>query len=129
VPARGGKWQGAKWCWPATRLAIYLRDGLACVWCSWSVEDGASLTLDHLTPHCRGGSNAPTNLVTACKRCNDTRGAASAAAWAVRHGKDSAGVRRQARRALARHQAQARELLSERRTVAGYLAGRKVGAT
>jgi|SRR6185295_3230524 len=122
MPARGGSWQGSKWCWPVTRLAVYLRDGLACVWCGWAVEDGAGLTLDHLTPHCRGGSNESRNLVTACKRCNDTRGATSAAEWARRHGKDVRAVRRHARRALGRWRRLARAYLSERATVAAYLA-------
>ena len=56
-----------------TRLAIYLRDGLAYVYCGDSLEAGADLTLDHVTPHTRGGSNDPSNLVTACRRCNSTR--------------------------------------------------------
>lgn len=80
--ARQAAWQGMNWCRPSTRLAIYLRDGLACVWCGAGVEEGARLTLDHLKPHSKGGSNAPSNLLTACKRCNDSRGARSAAKFA-----------------------------------------------
>ncbi len=56
------------------RLALYLRDGLACCYCGEGIEDGAKLTLDHLTPHSRGGSNEPANLITACHRCNSARG-------------------------------------------------------
>lgn len=74
---RSGKWQGMNWIRKEKRLAIYLRDGLACCYCGEGVEDGAQLTLDHLTPHCQGGSNAATNLVTACHRCNSARGARS----------------------------------------------------
>ena len=62
------------WIRPEKRLAIYLRDGLACCYCGESVEAGAKLTLDHLTPHSKGGSNEPTNLVTCCHRCNSSRG-------------------------------------------------------
>lgn len=69
-----GKDQGMNWIRQEKRLAIYLRDGLACVWCGHSVENGASLSLDHLTPHSKGGSNKETNLVTACDRCNCSRG-------------------------------------------------------
>lgn len=65
--------QGSKWIARTTRLAIYLRDGLACCYCGASVEDGAQLTLDHLTPYGRGGSNKPTNLVTCCGKCNSVR--------------------------------------------------------
>lgn len=69
-----GQGQGMNWIRPAKRLSIYLRDGLACCYCGEGVEDGAKLTLDHLTPHCEGGSNHETNLVTACHRCNSSRG-------------------------------------------------------
>ena len=62
------------WLRPAKRLAIYLRDGLACAYCGQAVEDGAQLTLDHLRPHSAGGSNAAMNLVTACHVCNSSRG-------------------------------------------------------
>jgi len=62
------------WIRPEKRLAIYLRDGLACCYCGEAVEDGAKLTLDHITPYSRGGSNEATNLVTCCHRCNSSRG-------------------------------------------------------
>lgn len=43
------KWHGGKWIRVERRLGIYLRDGLACVWCGASVEqDGVQLSLDHL---------------------------------------------------------------------------------
>lgn len=76
-------WQGMNWIRQAKRLAIYLRDGLACAWCGAAVEDGAQLSLDHLKPHSKGGSNAASNLVTACKRCNDSRGNRSVARFST----------------------------------------------
>src|SRR3990167_5056259 len=78
-----GDWQGMNWIRQEKRLAIYLRDGLACVWCGIAVEDGYGLTLDHLTPHSRGGSNQATNLVTSCHRCNSSRGSRSINKFAV----------------------------------------------
>ena len=78
-----GNWQGMNWCRQSTRLAIYLRDGLACSWCGDSVENGAALSLDHVRPHSKGGDNKPTNLVTACERCNKSRGNRSVAAFAA----------------------------------------------
>ena len=66
--------QGSKWIRREKRLAIYLRDGLACAWCGHGLEDNAALTLDHLTPNSLGGSNEATNLVTACRQCNTVRG-------------------------------------------------------
>jgi len=69
--------QGMNWIRPEKRLAIYLRDGLACCYCSEAVEDGAKLTLDHLRPYSKGGNNDATNLVTCCHRCNASRGSRS----------------------------------------------------
>lgn len=86
------------WIRPEKRLAIYLRDGLACCYCGASVEDGTQLTLDHLKPHSKGGSNHATNLVTCCQRCNSSRGnrsyskfAASVAGY-INHGATAAEI-------------------------------------
>lgn len=70
------------WIRPAKRLAIYLRDGMACCWCGESVEDGVKLTLDHLIPYSKGGTNGETNLVTCCSTCNSSRGNRSMAGFA-----------------------------------------------
>src|SRR5579864_3755109 len=75
--------QGMNWIRQEKRLAIYLRDGLACAWCGDTIENGARLTLDHLTPYSKGGSNQPANLVTSCSRCNSSRGTRSVKAFAV----------------------------------------------
>jgi hypothetical protein len=66
--------QGMNWIRQEKRLAIYLRDGMACVWCGVSVEEEVILSLDHLKPSSKGGSNKETNLVTSCHRCNSSRG-------------------------------------------------------
>ena len=71
------------WIRQEKRLAIYLRDGLACAYCGHSVEDGAQLTLDHIRPHSQGGSNREDNLVTACQRCNSSRGTRALHEFAV----------------------------------------------
>mgnify|MGYP001576012952 FL=1 len=78
--ANGG--QGMNWIRKEKRLAIYLRDGLACVYCGEAVEDGAKLTLDHLHPHSEGGDNHEMNLATACHRCNSARGNRTVAEFA-----------------------------------------------
>ena len=62
------------WIAKSTRLAIYLRDGMACCYCGATVEGGAKLTLDHQQCYSKGGTNAPSNLVTCCGRCNSSRG-------------------------------------------------------
>jgi 5-methylcytosine-specific restriction endonuclease McrA len=71
---RKENWQGMNWIRQDLRLAIYLRDGLACCYCGDAIENGAQLTLDHVKPHNLGGSNKPTNLVSCCHRCNCSRG-------------------------------------------------------
>lgn len=55
---------------PLTRKNIMLRDHHRCQYCGASKE----LTLDHVTPVCRGGINSWQNLVTACMSCNQRKG-------------------------------------------------------
>lgn len=62
-----------KWLTHSKRLAIYLRDGLRCLWCGCGVEHGATLALDHVRPHTKGGSNHERNLITSCVPCNRRR--------------------------------------------------------
>lgn len=64
---------GSKWITRQKRLAIYLRDGMACAYCGVGVEDGVALSLDHLVCRNHGGGNDETNLVTACSQCNSNR--------------------------------------------------------
>lgn len=84
--------QGMNWIRKERRLAIYLRDGMACCYCGAGVEDEVKLSLDHLVAYSKGGSNDASNLVTCCHRCNSSRGnrpwrkfAASVAAY-INHG-------------------------------------------
>ena len=69
----------ASGCWirPAKRLAIYVRDSFRCLYCGTDLRQAApaDVTLDHLLPRSAGGSNEATNLVTACRSCNSSRGA------------------------------------------------------
>lgn len=69
-----GQGHGMNWIRPERRLAIYLRDGLACCYCGQGIEHEAKLTLDHLVAHSNGGTNDAANLVTCCHRCNSSRG-------------------------------------------------------
>src|SRR5690606_9438228 len=113
------------------RLAIYLRDGLACAWCGSGVETGTIFTLDHLVPHSKGGSNEATNLVTSCKRCNDSRGNrsvprfADAVAGYLNHGVDGETirqhVRKTSRRSLDEFLVEAKKLIERRGSVAKVL--------
>jgi 5-methylcytosine-specific restriction endonuclease McrA len=67
--ARGGSWIS-----PSRRLAIYIRDGFCCLYCGRDRRRANDLTLDHLTCHEDGGTDAPSNLVTACRSCNSAKG-------------------------------------------------------
>ena len=98
---------GAKWIRPVKRWAIYLRDGVACAYCGAGAEDGALLSLDHLTPRELGGGNEATNLVTCCHECNSARRSLSLKAWMLvlrDRGVDTTGlasrIRRQVQRPL-----------------------------
>lgn len=65
--ARESVW--GNWIDPAARQRIYARDGFACRYCD-SVEN---LSLDHVHPASRGGSDRPSNLVTCCRSCNSKK--------------------------------------------------------
>ena len=58
---------------PPTRAAVMLRDTYTCQYCS-DKPGQLLLTVDHIIPRSRGGEHAWTNLVTACKRCNQRKG-------------------------------------------------------
>lgn len=110
------------WCSQVKRLAIYLRDGLACVYCNGSISDGVKLTLDHLKPYIKGGNNDASNLVTCCHRCNSSRGKRSYVKFAeltaqyLNHGITGIEIVKHMRRCVKRKldTAAARELIEKR---------------
>ena len=53
-----------------TRFNLFLRDGFTCQYCT----KDADLTFDHVIPRSRGGRTTWENIVTACARCNLTKG-------------------------------------------------------
>jgi len=67
-----GRNGSTSWIRKSTRFAIYHRDGWRCVLCTRAVAPGTA-TLDHIRPESRGGTHAPTNLITACGKCNSSR--------------------------------------------------------
>ena len=52
-----------------TRKRIFKRDGYECCYCG----SKRNLTIDHVVPKSRGGSNYWDNLVTSCGRCNSNK--------------------------------------------------------
>lgn len=127
-----GNWQGMNWIRQEKRLAIYLRDGLACAYCGQGVESGITFTLDHITPHSLGGSNKETNLVTCCHTCNSARGArpvadfAAAVAGYLNHGVTTddvlAHIAATTKVKLAPFKVQAKEMIARRGSAARVLA-------
>jgi 5-methylcytosine-specific restriction endonuclease McrA len=94
------RWQPVgQWITKWKRLAIYLRDGFACVYCERDMraDDPYNVTLDHLTPRSAGGSDDASNLVTACRSCNSKRGARD---WRDNPPHVVARIRRNVRRVL-----------------------------
>lgn len=59
-----------------TRYEVLKRDNHTCRYCGATADDGP-LTIDHVTPVALGGSNDPSNLVTACRDCNYGKGSTS----------------------------------------------------
>jgi hypothetical protein len=71
-----GRRSSTSWVRRSTRFAVYARDRFECAYCPNvfpPAYDGVGLTLDHIVPRSAGGSNAPTNLITACFACNHRR--------------------------------------------------------
>jgi HNH endonuclease len=68
-----GVWHGHHWIRDDKRLAIYLRDGLACAYCQTTALP-ADACVEHVYAFERGGSNHQSNLVTCCQRCNTRKG-------------------------------------------------------
>lgn len=67
---------GSKWIRPEKRFAIYLRDDFSCAYCGRDLKAAApeEVNLDHLVPRSLGGGNDASNLITACRSCNCSRG-------------------------------------------------------
>lgn len=62
------------------RLKIWKRDGYKCHYCGCAVfkargdnQFNNTATVDHVIPRSKGGTNHASNLVTACRRCNNAK--------------------------------------------------------
>jgi len=58
---------------PFCRKNIFLRDGFRCQYCGRE-ETAENLTVDHIVPLSRGGRDLWSNVVTACRTCNNLKG-------------------------------------------------------
>jgi 5-methylcytosine-specific restriction endonuclease McrA len=66
-----------------SRQNIFLRDAHTCQYCQ-KIFPEKRLTVDHVVPMSRGGRHEWTNVVTACSRCNNRKGAKSVDAAGLR---------------------------------------------
>lgn len=78
--------QGSKWITRERRLAIYIRDQFTCLICEADLreEPAHNVTLDHIVPRSKGGTNKSDNLYTCCGKCNSSRGDRPIRKWATR---------------------------------------------
>ena len=55
-----------------SRSNVYLRDNYMCLYCK-QMFSNKELTLDHVIPRSLGGKTTWTNIVSACKKCNNEK--------------------------------------------------------
>ena len=113
-------WQGMNWIRQDKRLAIYLRDGMACAYCGATIEKGATLSLDHLQPAAKGGGNHEGNLITCCTACNSRRQDMDLSPWlqlvcGEQHMTVGAWIVSHTALSLAPYRAEAKDIIARRR--------------
>jgi len=58
---------------PLNNRTLFKRDANLCLYCAQQFRT-SDLTRDHITPISQGGCDVWTNVVTACRRCNNHKG-------------------------------------------------------
>ena len=60
---------------PVKKNTLLGKSNYRCAHCGKSLRLGdRDLTIEHIIPRSRGGTNAPWNLCVLCKRCNEEKG-------------------------------------------------------
>lgn len=67
--------------WARVRKIVKRRDGAICQYCGCEASGGE---VDHVLPLAKGGTDALTNLVWACKNCNRSKGDKTLREWMQR---------------------------------------------
>lgn len=62
-------------------LAKFRYDNKHCLYCGCEIIDPKQLTVDHIFPRSKGGSNDADNIFLVCKSCNSSKGAKDIIAW------------------------------------------------
>ncbi len=68
---------------PLTNRSLFVRDNHLCLYCGY-VFQTRLLTRDHVIPKAQGGLDLWSNVVTACKRCNNSKGARTPEQWGTK---------------------------------------------
>lgn len=69
------KVSGVMTSWERDRFIILERDHFRCIYCGATpFNDEIKLHVDHVIPRSHGGDDRVSNLVTACERCNVSKG-------------------------------------------------------
>lgn len=71
-----------------TRYEVLKRDNHTCRYCGATAPD-AKLTVDHVLPTSLGGSDAPDNLVAACRDCNAGKSSTAPDAQAIQDARET----------------------------------------
>ena len=58
---------------PKTRFEVMMRDRFRCQYCGRPAPE-VTLEIDHIKPVSAGGTDAKSNLITACRDCNRGKG-------------------------------------------------------
>jgi hypothetical protein len=69
-PQRSANKYGRKKIPEAIRIAVHERNGFKCIFC----KTPTNLTIDHIIPVVKGGTNDLENLQTLCRSCNSKKG-------------------------------------------------------
>lgn len=67
---KSGKKRSNRRITPSKRRQVYSKNDYRCVYCGATT----GLTIDHIIPISKGGTNAHTNLQTMCFNCNGRKG-------------------------------------------------------
>ena len=67
-----GNLRGAAYTPPLNNQTLFRRDAYLCLYCGVRFPYG-QLSRDHVTPFSRGGRDLWSNVVTACRRCNNAK--------------------------------------------------------
>ena len=52
------------------KFRVFIKDDFTCTYCAKPMSPKTKLTVDHIVPKAKGGTNAYSNITTACQCCN-----------------------------------------------------------